>query len=401
MLFVALAGHGHVTPTLPLVSELAARGHRIGYATGPEFADAVEAAGAARVGLPALAPFVPPAEVGPDVLVRWFRHFFAGLAATYPVLDRHCRAHRPDVVVYDATNWPARLIARRHGIPAVRTVPNLAENDVYTGVDRALRAGVEGTAAMAAFAAEVAAFAARHDSELDVDATFDAIEDLNLVFVPRGFQPAGDTFDPRFRFLGPVLGRRAGPAWAPSDPDRPLLYVSLGSIFTDHPGFYRRCVEAFAGSGWQVAMTIGGLDPAALGPLPDEFQVRPWFPQLDVLARASAFVTHSGMGSTMEAVHHGVPMVTVPQMPEQAVNADRVVELGLGRRIDPVTTSAAELRRTVETVATDAGIRRRLDDLGERARGGAGGARAGADAVEDLLAGAGSPGAIDERHPGV
>ena len=41
VLFVALAGHGHVTPTLPLVEELVQRGHRVAYATAAEFADAV------------------------------------------------------------------------------------------------------------------------------------------------------------------------------------------------------------------------------------------------------------------------------------------------------------------------------------------------------------------------
>ncbi|MBP2371860.1 hypothetical protein [Pseudonocardia parietis] len=67
----------------------------------------------------------------------WFRHFFAALAATYPVLLQHCGEQRPDAIVYDATNWPARLIARELDIPAVRTVPNLAENQSYSEVDQA------------------------------------------------------------------------------------------------------------------------------------------------------------------------------------------------------------------------------------------------------------------------
>ena len=46
MLFVALAAHGHVTPTLPLVEELARRGYRVAYATAVDFADAVTGAGA-------------------------------------------------------------------------------------------------------------------------------------------------------------------------------------------------------------------------------------------------------------------------------------------------------------------------------------------------------------------
>lgn len=385
MLFVALAGHGHITPTLPLVDELVRRGHRVEYACGSEFRAAVEAVGSDWVGLPSLVPFDPPPEVGPEAVALWFRHFFAGLAATYPVLARHCREQRPDVIVYDATNWQARLVARELGIFAVRTVPNLAENETYSGVDQALHAGLVDDPEMAAFADDVAAFAARHGVDLDVASTLDVAEVLNLVFVPREFQPRGETFDDRFRFLGPVLGRRLAERWAPPDPSRPLVYISLGSIFTARPDFYRRCLDAFDDGRWQVAMTTGEADTAALGPVPDNVEIRPWFPQLDVLEHASAFVTHAGMGSTMEAIYHSVPMMTVPQMPEQVVNADRIVELGLGSRLDAAAATPDDLRRAVEVLSSSAAIRRNLDDMRDRARE-AGGAIAGADIVEQFLA---------------
>jgi UDP:flavonoid glycosyltransferase YjiC (YdhE family) len=35
----------------------------------------------------------------------------------------------------------------------------------------------------------------------------------------------------------------------------------------------------------------------------------------------------------MEALYCGVPLVTLPQMPELAANADRVVEQGLAERL--------------------------------------------------------------------
>ena len=82
VLFVALAGHGHVTPTLPLVEELVQRGHRVAYATAVDFAEVVTGAGAEWVELPPMAPFRPPAQVGPDLIAFWFRHYFAAMRAT-------------------------------------------------------------------------------------------------------------------------------------------------------------------------------------------------------------------------------------------------------------------------------------------------------------------------------
>lgn len=60
-------------------------------------------------------------------------------------------------------------------------------------------------------------------------------------------------------------------------------------------------------------------------------------PQLDILQRATAFVSHGGMNSTMESLYYGVPMVVIPQMPEQAMTARRVDELGLGLMLDKNT----------------------------------------------------------------
>ena len=131
-----------------------------------------------------------------------------------------------------------------------------------------------------------------------------------------------------------MLGdREQAEPWSPADPQLPVLFISLGSIFTDHPGFYRTCLEAFGDGTWQVVMTIGETNPAELGPLPATVQVRRWWPQPAVLRHAAAFVTHAGMGSTMEALYYAVPLVAFPQMPEQAVHADRIQDLGHAQRL--------------------------------------------------------------------
>jgi MGT family glycosyltransferase len=386
LLFVALAGHGHVTPTLPLVEELVGRGHRVDYATGAEFADAVTGAGALWVELPALDPFIPPPQVGPEVMALWFRHYFRGLGATHPVLRERCRTDRPDAICYDVTNWPARLVARELQVPAVRLIPNVAENETYS-LGEQMTAGLDpGHPEMVALADDCARFSAEYGVEIDVAGTMDVTEALNLVFIAREFQPEGDSFDDRFRFLGPLLGRREQQEpWSPPDPGRPLLYVSLGTIFTDRPEFYRTCLDAFGDGRWQVAMTVGDLDPAALGPVPPDVDVRARFPQPAVLRHAAAFVSHAGMNSTMEALHHGVPMLAFPQMPEQVANADRIVQLRLGERLDPDTLTPEGLVQAVLRVVGDPEIRAGLDRMRRAVRAG-GGAQRGAQAIEEHVA---------------
>jgi MGT family glycosyltransferase len=113
--------------------------------------------------------------------------------------------------------------------------------------------------------------------------------------------------------------------------------------------------------------------------------VAPWFPQLAVLREASAFLTHSGMNSTMEALYYGVPMLTFPQMPEQAVNADRVAVLGLGQPLDPQAVTAEALCSAVEGLTSSPDIRANLDWMQVEVRS-TGGVDAGAHAIEEYLA---------------
>ncbi|MBM7809912.1 macrolide family glycosyltransferase [Saccharothrix algeriensis] len=379
LLFVVLTGDGHIIPTLPLVRELVERGHVVQYATGAENADAVRRSGADWVALPPLPPFAPPSRIGPEVLAVWLRHYFAALSATYPVLVAHCAAARPDGVVYDATNWPARLAARRAGVPAVRCLPHLASDGSFSMGDRMTAGLGEGDPALAA---DCARFSAAHGVDLDVAGTLDVPEDLNLVFVPRRFQPGGDGFDERFRFLGPTAADRPGD-FAPRDPGAPLVYVSLGSLLTD-VAFYRTCAAALGDGPWQVAMAVGGTDRADLGPLPPTVEVRPRYPQPAVLRHAAAFVTHAGMNSTMEALRAGVPLVAVPRTPEQVVNAERVEQLGLGVHLSPDGLTARALRDAVAGVVDDPAVRANLAAMRDEIAA-AGGAARGADEIERHL----------------
>lgn len=357
ILFVTLAGHGHVTPTLAVVEELTGRGAEVEYATGAEHAEAVTGAGARWVELPALPAFRPVTATPID---EWFPHYFRAMAATYPVLLDHCRATEPDLICYDSTNWPARLVAQALGVPAVRTVPHTASNAHHNLMDASLARHIAG---------DLAEFTARYRVGLDIPGTIEAPEACSIVFVPREFQPRAETFDETFHFVGPVLGSRLDVEWSPRRDDLPLLFVSLGSVMSD-AAFYRACVDQFGDGAWQVAMTAEGVEGT------DLVDVRPWFPQPAVLKHAEVFISHGGMNSTMEALHQGVPLVVVPQTPEQAANADRVAELGLGERVDDHT----DLRAAVDRVAADGTIRRNLDRM-RAAIAGAGGAHRAAEVI--------------------
>jgi MGT family glycosyltransferase len=389
--FAIMPAHGHVNPTLPLVEELTRRGHRVSYLTGAAWQGPVEAAGAEFVpvpdGIPAGGP-PPNFKDGLNTVRSMLERFLGAARETVPETLRALQADPPDALFYDMLTWSARAAAEKAGVPAVQLFPSFASNEHFSLLSR--------------FAGDVDLQSPELDDVREQFAEFGrstgaavAVEDvfaprpqgLNLVFLPRQFQLRSETFDDRFVFLGPSLGVRPEfEQWQPPASGAPVLFVSLGTgPLNENPEFFRTAVRALGGSRWHVAMAVGDrVDVAELGEIPDNFEVRQYFPQPTVLKYATAFLSHAGMNSTMESLYNEVPMITVPQMPEQEANADRVEELGLGGRLREIT--AEQLRALVDEVSADESVRARLAEIGPVVRG-CGGAELGADAVEKYLAG--------------
>src|SRR5262249_15651845 len=65
-------------------------------------------------------------------------------------------------------------------------------------------------------------------------------EPLNIVIIPKEFQPAAETFDNRYVFVGTSISPRHEAPDFPFDrlnTERQLLYISLGSIAIPQPEF--------------------------------------------------------------------------------------------------------------------------------------------------------------------
>jgi len=97
-----------------------------------------------------------------------------------------------------------------------------------------------------------------------------------------------------------------------------------------------------------VIMTTSTQEDAMDGipPAPPNFIVRARAPQLDVLQRAGAFISHGGANSIHEALAYGVPLAILPIFGDQIMNADTVANVGAGFsfRHPMKTVNAATMR---------------------------------------------------------
>ncbi len=158
--------------------------------------------------------------------------------------------------------------------------------------------------------------------------------------------------------------------------DGPLLYISLGTLFDRQNEFYHCCFQAFEQSDYQVVMSVGKhTTREQLGPTPENFMVCQSVPQLELLQRATLFITHAGMNSTNEALYYGVPLLAIPQATDQHSIARRIEQTGAGIRLSRKRVTASRLRNSADEIRTHPHYAQASARIGESLRQ-AGGFRA-------------------------
>jgi len=373
ILMVGVGAHGHTNPHLGVVAELVERGHTVQWVIPAGFAGTVAETGAEPLVVGSVTPDETAGGQWPEDPVAGTALFLDELEHVFPQVEHL----RPDLVLYDIGGYAGHALAERHGLPHVQLSPAMVAWEGFEE-DLADELAFRREPAFQAYLARFAAWLTAHDIGLTPD-DFTGRPTHCLVEIPAVMQPFADKVDRgRYRFVGPALDRRGG-EWPASE--EPMVLVSLGSNYTKHPEFYRACAEAFAPLGWRVVIAHGNhVTPEDIGPVPDGVELHRWVPQFAVLGRASAFVTHAGMGGCAEGLYQGVPMIAVPQAVDQFGNAATLEGLGVARRLSTAAT-VEELREALRWSPT---ARSRSAELAAQVRA-EGGARAAADYVEDLL----------------
>ncbi|HEX3374598.1 MAG TPA: nucleotide disphospho-sugar-binding domain-containing protein [Edaphobacter sp.] len=112
--------------------------------------------------------------------------------------------------------------------------------------------------------------------------------------------------------------------------------------------------EACAGLDVQLILSLGGgLDPARLGTLAGDPIVVSYAPQLQLLKRTAAVITHAGLNTVLESLAEGVPLVALPQGNDQPGVAARLAAHGAGIVISRRKLNAPRLRNATRSVLTD------------------------------------------------
>ena len=391
--FFNIPTHGHINPTLPLVRELVRRGDEVTYFAGPRFEEKILATGAAYGDYGDAYAFEQSRTVAHAILQG--SQLAEAATALLPSVLESIEKERPDYLLFDMSAPWGNIAAQRYQIPAVASFPHLPFNwRTFISDPRLLKKGYHSLRPGQGYYRELQRQTGklareqklRKPSEINV---LSSSAELNIVFSSRYFQPFEENFDVSYLYIGPVIhtdrpDEGLGTFEIKKNADQKLIYIAVGTLYQANITFFQQCMAAFDDERYAVILSVGkAFDPAALGPIPPNFTVAQYVPQLDVLNQADLFITHGGLNSINEAVMALVPMIGVPNTIEQSVNSFRVEQLNGGLYLEPEKLTAEKLHAAAEQVLSDPAIPEGLAKIRQSFLE-AGGVETAVAAIQDL-----------------
>ena len=392
---------GHLYPVVPILEELAERGHGTAVCA---LSGELEHLTALGIQTSAIDPAVESNQIV-DWRERSQHRAAASVLRTFaersegeaPDLERAIERHDPDALLIDINCWGAGAVAEASGLPWAIYSPYLlplrSRDAPPFGLGMRPRGGPLGRLrdAIASRAVDLvfdrAALgslnAVRARYCLDAVHNFDELlrrPPLLLSLTAEGFEYPRSDWPPSVRLVGPMNWSPplAPPGWLAEMTD-PLVLVTCSTERQRDERLLHVALEALPGTGMSVLGTAAAHDP-------DEFKapvgsrVVRFLAHDPVLERAACVVCHGGLGITQKALAAEVPVVVVPFGRDQMETARRVELAGAGVRLSPRRLTAPRL---VAAVRTAIGMRSGAQRV-SKAFAAAGAQQAAADALEVL-----------------
>ena len=124
------------------------------------------------------------------------------------------------------------------------------------------------------------------------------------------------------------------PSWLTAPPERPRVYVTLGTVSFGAVEVLRRALDDLARLDVDVLVSVGPEgDPSALGELDERVRAERFVAQSEVLPLVDVVVHHGGTGTVLGALGAGRPQLLLPQGADQFVNAELIPAVGAGRAL--------------------------------------------------------------------
>lgn len=364
ILFVNSNLYGHINPTLGLVKALTMKGNEVSYYCSKEFSGQVEGLGASWICMgQKLIDFTKnyrPTDHHPFFMLMEYMLSYDEVMLS-EIIDI-VKVNSFDLIICDSYFGGEPFLKQMTNIPILCSHSSFAMGKTPVP-ERMLAYGFHPQLDNCYHIIE--RICDRYQIEKpSIESVFTSKGDLNIVYTSQQFNGDPLIHEPEYIFVGPSVER----SLKNDEFDfsvicgRKLIYISLGSVNTDFLDFYKMCIDTFKDTEYYICMSVGSkCNVDDLGEIPQNFMVKNFLPQLEILAHADAFVTHSGFNSVNEALYYGVPMLALPLVNDQHMVAKRLATLQVGIIDNFKELSSGILKSKIEALVSDKIIKENCD----------------------------------------
>lgn len=263
ILFINLPYHGHVVPTIGLVQELIKQGCQVTYLMPFDWEEKIAESGALFCGYKnhkQLSEQIKNAYATAESMIENF-----------------------DFVIYEQFFFLGKHLAEKYNKPVARIFTAPVTNE------KLMQEFIASKGPLSIFKHKWIARAFTKNIAKNIPLKMDNWLDeiiynppgLNLVYTLREYQPYEEEF-PReqYRFLGPSIYERQTEAFDFVKGERPVVYISLGTVVKGAVSFFQNCIEAFRGENIDVIISVGKtFDVKKLRNIPSHIHIYKSVPQ--------------------------------------------------------------------------------------------------------------------------
>ena len=193
---------------------------------------------------------------------------------------------------------------------------------------------------------------------------FETSPHLNLLLYPEPlkFKRRHPLNPERFQYMEGCV-RQDKPYTPPTfkkNADKPLLYVSFGSLGAGDTDLLKRIIAAISKMPLRALINVGDYEEAYDAP-PDNIHLSSWYPQPSVIPQVDAVIHHGGNNSFTECLYFGKPALIMPYVWDGHDNATRAQETGHGIKMHRADWTDDTLGQNINTLLKDETMRQRLD----------------------------------------
>lgn len=363
ILFLNISAYGHVNPTLGLVNELVNQENEVIYFSSEEFREKIEKSGAVfKTYKGELNPLKMQHNKGKETGINKLMNFVNKiLNCSIEIIDDilyQTKDIKFDYIVYDSIIPIGNVIAKILDIPSISSFAVfVTPKERMMGKIYSIEDLIKDHPIIQTHKEVSGNLKKTYNVELsdDVSELFFNKGDTNIAYTSKYFVSHIEYYDDSFKFIGPPIYDRKENLDFPFErlQGKKVIYISLGTVFNNmHINLYDIFFESFKDSDAVVVMTAYNIDISKFN-IPENFIVKNYVPQSQILKYADVAVTHAGMNSISDLLYNNVPFVAIPIGGDQSYMAKRASELGAAISLDKDKLTAEILKTSIGKVLTD------------------------------------------------